>query len=224
MFAPILKTLIIYFVLVISMRIMGKRQVGDLQPGELIVTVLISELAAIPIDDETASIFDAVIPIAVLVALEFFTSKIVLKSVFARKVMNGHSAAVIRDGTVDQKKLKKLRLSIDDLLELLRGQNVFDVSTVAYGLLETNGSLSVLLKAENQPVTNLDLSLNPDSATMPIPVITDGIIRKDELEFSHISVDEIEKILKKHRLKLNEVFFMTVDQNKNVVIIEKDKK
>lgn len=224
MISIVIKTVIIYFLLVLSIRIMGKRQVGDLQPSELIVTVLISELAAIPIDDESVSIFRAVLPIAVLVALEFFVSKIVLKSLFARRVMNGHSAVIIRDGQIDQALLKKLRLSVDDLLELLRGENVFDISTVGYGVLETNGKLSVLLKADHQTVTNMDLALSPCKETMPIPVITDGVIRREELKFAHISTNELEKIMKKEGLKLEEVFFMTIDQNKQVVTVKKAKK
>lgn len=147
----VIRTLIVYATVILSIRIMGKRQIGDMQPGELVITILISDLAAAPIIDRKIPIIIGALPIVVLVIIEVVVSKLVLRSIFVRRVMNGHSAIIIRDGKINQKLLKKLRISVDDLMELLRGENVFDVSTVAFGILETNGSMSVMLKFSEQP-------------------------------------------------------------------------
>lgn len=222
MLMMLLRTVIVYFTVIISIRIMGKRQVGDMQPGELVVTVLMSELAAMPVENTDSPIYECILPVAVLVLLEYVMSKLVLHSIFFRRLMNGHSAVIIRDGEIDQSLLKKLRVSVDDLMEILRGQNVFDVSTVAYGVLETNGNLSVLLKSENQTVTRKDISIKSEKATMPIPVVTDGAVRKEELKFTHMTKETLGKILKSQGVQIKEVFLMTVDQSGKATVVKKN--
>jgi uncharacterized membrane protein YcaP (DUF421 family) len=219
----ILRTLIVYVVVILSIRIMGKRQIGDMQPGELVITILISDLAAAPIIDREIPIFIGAAPIVVLVFVEVVISKLVLRSIFMRRLMNGHSAIIIRDGKIDQILLKKLRISVDDLMELLRGENVFDVSTVAYGILETNGSMSVMLKNHDQPATKADVGAKPEHAALPIPIITDGILRKDELAFTHITKQRLYSILEQEKLKVKDVFLLTVDQSGNTCIVKRDK-
>ena len=219
----ILRTLIVYVVVILSIRIMGKRQIGDMQPGELVITILISDLAAAPIIDREISIFIGAAPIVALVFVEVVISKLVLRSIFMRRLMNGHSAIIIRDGKIDQILLKKLRISVDDLMELLRGENVFDVSTVAYGILETNGSMSVMLKNHDQTATKADVGAKPEHAALPIPIITDGILRKDELAFTHITKQRLYSILEQEKLKVKDVFLLTVDQSGKTCIVKRDK-
>lgn len=220
----VIRTLIVYVTVIFSIRIMGKRQIGDMQPGELVITILISDLAAAPIIDTKIPMIIGVIPIVVLVFIEVAISKIVLRSIFVRRLMNGHSAIIIRDGKIDQILLKKLRISIDDLMELLRGENVFDVSTVAYGILETNGSMSVMLKTQEQTATKGDVDAAFERAALPIPIITDGVLRKEELTFTHITRQKLDSILEKEKLNIKDVFLLTVDQNGNTCIVKRDKK
>ena len=219
----VIRTLIVYATVILSIRIMGKRQIGDMQPGELVITILISDLAAAPIIDRKIPIIIGALPIVVLVIIEVVVSKLVLRSIFVRRVMNGHSAIIIRDGKIDQKLLKKLRISVDDLMELLRGENVFDVSTVAFGILETNGSMSVMLKFSEQTATKGDIGAKPQHAALPIPIITDGVLRKEELSFTHITKEKLNAILEKEKLKIKDVFLLTVDQNGNTCIVKRDK-
>ncbi len=220
----IIKTLIMYFLMMLAIRVMGKRQIGDMQPGELTVTILVSELAARPIGIEETGLLEGIIPLAVLVITEFMISKILLKSILVRRIINGHSAIVIRDGKIDQTLLKKLRITVDDLMEILRGQNVFDFTTVAYGILETNGTLSILPKTAYQPAEKGDVGAKTPSAAMPIAIITDGILRDDEVAFTHISRKKLENFLRDNKLSVKDIFLLTADSSGKIEYIKKEKK
>ena len=159
MLTTIVRTLISYSFIIIGIRLMGKRQIGDMQPGELVITLLISEIAAIPLQDPSQPVILGATAIFSLVALELGISLIAMKSFFFRKFLSGKSAVIIKSGRIDQTQMKKLRMTVLDLVELLRAQNVYDISTVDYAVLETNGSLNVLLKATEQPATVGDLKL-----------------------------------------------------------------
>lgn len=219
----IIRTVIVYITVILSIRIMGKRQIGDMQPGELVITILISDLAAAPIIDRKIPIIIGALPIVVLVVIEVVVSKLVLHSIFVRRLMNGHSAIIIRDGKINQKLLKKLRISVDDLMELLRGENVFDISTVAFGILETNGSMSVMLKNSEQTATKSDVGAAPEHAALPIPIITDGVLRKEEVIFTHITKEKLDAVLEREKLRIEDVFLLTVDQNGKTSIVKRDK-
>lgn len=153
---------------------MGKRQIGEMQPNELVVTLLISETAAIPLQDTTQPILNGLVAIFVLVILEIMISVLSMKSRFMRNIMNGKSAVIIKNGVIDQQMMKSVRMTVLDLVELLRGQDVFDISTVAFAVLEVNGNLSVLLKSAEQPATVADLKIEKKKALLQLPVISDG--------------------------------------------------
>ncbi|MBQ7799983.1 MAG: DUF421 domain-containing protein [Oscillospiraceae bacterium] len=139
----LIRTLILYVIIIISVRIMGRRQVGELQPSELVVTMLISNLASQPMEDRSLPLTIGIIPIITLVCLEVFTSYILKNSPFLRKTICGSPQVIIRDGKIDQKVMKELRFSVDDLVEELRLNNVFDFSEVDCAIVETTGELSV---------------------------------------------------------------------------------
>ena len=222
MIQVLLRTLLVYIMVVLAIRVMGKRQIGDMQPGDLVITILISQIAALPACEPDFPILHGIGAVAMLVLLEWISSLITLKSVTVRRFMNGRSAVLIRDGKIDQKALKKQRVSLDDLLEMLRVQSVFDVSEVAYGILENNGTLSILLRASKCPATPEDLSLSVELSVMPIPLITDGILRKEKLDFAHIREADVRRELEKKALTVREVFLMTADQNGQFDIIKKE--
>ena len=215
----IVRTVVLYIFLTFGVRLMGKRQIGDMQPNELIVTLLISEIAAIPLQDTSQPLLFGIAAIFMLVVLEIAVSILVMKFRKIRKLMNGKSVVIIKNGEIDQKAMKDVRMTVLDLIELLRGQDVFDISTVAFAVLEVNGDLSVLLKSAEQPATAKDLKLTPKSAVLPLPVITDGKIEHDSLNALKVTESEINKLLKINKTKVQDVFLMTMDRNKNINII-----
>ena len=224
MLMSVVRTFVLYAVVILCMRLMGKRQVGDLQPSELVVTMMIAELASIPMQDLDRPVINGVIAIFVLTFIEIVLSVITLKSPFFRKILEGKSAIIIKDGVIDQKMMKKLRVTIDDLLEGIRQEGVFSIDTVEFAIMETNGKLTVQKKAKEEPVTPKDLELDVDKKSLPTVIISDGkLIESVFDEFSVVKrKDAMEKLKKKH-LEIKDVFLMTVNENKEFVIVRKEK-
>ena len=200
---------------------MGKRQIGDMQPNELVITLLISEIAAIPLQDMDQPVFIGVVAIFSLVIIEIFISILSMKSNFIRKIVNGKSVIIIKDGVIDQKAMKSVRMTVFDLIELLRSQEVFDISSVLFAVLEVNGSLSVLLKNQYKPLTAEDVKIEKDDGSLPLPVISDGKIISQSLEFLNLNQKKLAKILQKNKIKSKDVFLMMIDGNGNDTIIKK---
>ena len=222
MIITITRTIILYIFVTLGIRLMGKRQIGEMQPNELVVTLLISEIAAIPLQDTSQPILNGVVAIFMLVILEILISVISMKSLFMRKIMNGKSAVIITNGVIDQQMMKSVRMTVLDLVELLRGQDVFDISTVAFAVLEVNGNLSVLLKSSEQPATAADLNVKEDKALLPLPVISDGKIIKESLEAIGTDEGAVRKMLKGDNV--SDIFLMTMDRDGNHSIIKQRKK
>lgn len=224
LFITIIRTLILYIIVIASVRLMGKRQVGDMQPGELVVTILISEIAAIPIQNIDEPVFSGIMAIITLIAVEVMISFISMKSLKFRKIVNGGSAIIIKNGEIDQKLLKQLRLTVPDLMEVLRLQNVFDIQEVSYAILETNGNLSVLLKPEFRQVTITDANIKPNADVMPTLIVSDGTIIEDGLKLAKLERSFIDKLLKHNKIMLKDIFLLTADQNGKYNLIKKDRK
>lgn len=220
MIITIIRTVILYVFVTLGIRLMGKRQIGEMQPNELVVTLLISEIAAIPLQDTSQPIIDGVVAIFMLVILEIIISVISMKSMFMRKIMNGKSAVIIKNGVIDQNVMRRVRMTVLDLVELLRGQNVFDISTVAFAVLEVNGNLSVLLKSPEQPATAGDLNIEKEDALLPLPVISDGKIIKESLGALEIDETDVTETVKANKTEVKKVFLMTMDRYKNISIIK----
>lgn len=199
---------------------MGKRQIGDMQPNELVITLLISEIAAIPLQDMNQPLLVGICAIFTLIVLEIAVSALALKSFFVRKLMSGRSVILIKNGVIDQQSMRDVRMSVLDLIELLRAQEVFDINDVAFAVLEVSGELSVLLKKQAQPVTVSDADINTDDNTMPMLVISDGKIVNESLEALQINKNDFNSRLQKMKLKVKDVFLMTLDRdgNKNVIM------
>ncbi len=222
MFVTLIRTVILYVFAIVSIRVMGKRQIGELQPSDLVVTLLISQIISIPIQDTDIPLVNTIIPILLLVGFEIITSALNMKSIKFRTYMQGHPVVIINDGNLDQKLLKDLRFTVDDLLESLRQKDVFDISQVQYAIVETNGQLSVLLKPENDTVTREDLSLSPAPQGYKCPVIIDGKIVENDFKICNTNTEKINKIVKKEKLEIKEILLMTVDSVGNHTIIRKE--
>ena len=222
MFVTLIRTVILYIFAIFSIRIMGKRQIGELQPSDLVVTLLISQIISIPIQDTDIPLVNTIIPIFLLVGFEILTSVFNMKSIKFRTFMQGHPVVIINDGNLDQKLLCELRFTVDDLLESLRQKDVFDISQVQYAIVETNGQLSVLLKAEHDTVTREDMKLSPDPQGYKCPVIIDGKIVEKDFRICNTTKKKIEKTVKKEKLEIKEILLMTVDAAGNHTIIRKE--
>ncbi len=169
-----LRCLILYFFLLLAMRLMGKRQLGELQPFELAITLVASELVCIPMADATIPIIYGIIPVFSLFLVHIIITKLATKSVRFRKFLNGKPVIIIEKGNILPNVLKELNMNIDDIMEALRGNGYFNPSEVEYAILETNGSLTVLPKSQSKPVSPEDLGLKLPPAEIPVTVIMEG--------------------------------------------------
>ena len=222
MISTIIRTFIIYCAVGVCVRLMGKRQLGELQPGELIITILVSEIAATPITDNTLPIINGILPLLLLASFEIISSVIARKSVKFRYITEGTPVTVIKDGILQQQALKTLRYTIDDLLAALRQKDIFDISQVQYAIVETNGQLSVLLKADYDTVTREDMNLSPSPQGYQCPVIIDGKIVEKDFKICNTNNKKIETIISKEKLQIKDILLMTVDSAGNHTIIRKD--
>ena len=168
MAVPFVRTLLLYLAVVFAVRLMGKRQIGELDPSELVVTILVSDLAAVPMQDLGIPMLSGLVPIAALVMVEILMSFVSLKSRTFRRLLNGQPAIIIRRGQIDQDKLRQLRLTTDEIVEALRKQSVASVGDVKYGVIEPDGTLTVVLRQPQQPVTAEMLSLTPKDTGLPL--------------------------------------------------------
>ena len=221
MLITIARTAILYFFMIFIIRIMGKRQIGQLQPGELVITIMISEIATLPMEDNSIPLLQAIIPATVLALLEITVSFASLKIIRLREILQGHAVVVIRNGQPDVNQLRRLRYSMDDLLESLRQKDVFDISDVQYAIAETDGSLSVLLMPEKRAASVGDVGAKPDNKTLPRTLISDGRLIKTQVQKSNMSEEKIERLLKKKKIGRKDVLLLTADDNGNINIIKK---
>lgn len=223
MFVTLIRTVILYVFAIASIRVMGKRQIGELQPSDLVVTLLISQIISIPIQDTDIPLVNTIIPILLLVGFEILISVFNMKSIKFRSLMQGNPVIIINDGDINQKLLKDLRFTLDDLLESLRQKDIFDISQVQYAIVETNGQLSVLLKPEYDTLTRDDLKLQPEPQGYKCPVIIDGKIVEQDFKICNMTVNKIERITKKKNIQIKDILLMTVDSAGNHTIIRKEK-
>ena len=218
----VVRTFIVYCLVAVFIRIMGKRQLGELQPFDLVITILISDIAAAPITDTQKPLLHSLIPLTLLVSLEIICSLINLKSVKFRTISEGNPITIIRSGELQQKQLKKLRFTINDIISALRQKDIFNIEDVDFAIVETNGTLSILLKPDKRNSTPLNYDKPEKDTGMPCPVIIDGKIMPDSLEDCLSSRNEIESILKREKISQESIALMTMDKSKKIYIIKKD--
>lgn len=221
MIANVIRTFIIYCAVGVCVRLMGKRQLGELQPGELIITILVSEIAATPITDGTIPIINGIIPLFLLASFEIISSVIARKSVKFRYFTDGKPITVIKDGILQQKALKKLRFTIDDVLVALRQKDIFDINDVEYAVAETNGTLSVLPKAPKRTLTPETSEGKEKNGGAPYTVVVDGVILESSVSESTVTLDEVKRKIKRENVELKDILLMTVDKNKTYRVILK---
>lgn len=223
MMISVLRTVILYFMVILSLRLMGKRQIGELEPSELVVTIMISELATIPMQETGAPLMKGLFPILALLTLEIFLSAFLMKSIRFRKLLCGKPSLVIENGKVIQKELKKNRLTIDELIEELRFQSVTDISTVQYGVLETNGQLSIILYAAERPAKAGETAT--DLGGLPVIIVNDGRLMTYNMRKKGITEKWLSSELKSRGAdSIRDVYLFMVDERNNIYYLPKEMK
>ena len=223
MLQVLMRVLIIYVVVIVAVRLMGKRQVGEMQPTELVITILLSEIATMPVGDGGKAMLPYICGVLLLAALEIINSFAAICSNRYRVILEGRPVIVIRNGVIDQKQLKKLRVTVEDLTAALRDRGFFDVSKISYAVMETNGKISALPKPEENPVTPRDIKLPCRDSGMPITVIYDGRIITRNFGECAMTEGKLNVLLKKHGLSAKQILLMTVDMLGRENIILRDR-
>ena len=218
------RTLILYLILMVGLRLMGKRQIGELEPSELVLTLIISDLAAVPMQDFGIPLANGVFPIITLLCVSMLISFFSLKSIRFRGLVCGYPTVIIREGKILQQNMARNRFTVDELMEELRCQGYSDLSAVKYAVLETSGQVSVLPYTKDAPTTPKVLKLDiQDDVTLPVLVINDGRVMSDNLTASGHNAAWLEKQLKERKLTSpKQVFLMTVDESESVVCVVKE--
>ena len=218
------RTVILYLLLMVGLRLLGKRQIGELEPSELVLTLIISDLAAVPMQDFGIPLVNGVFPILILLCLSMILSFVNLKSVRFRSILCGKPAIIIREGRLVQQNMNKTRLTIDELYEQLRSQGITDLKSVKYAILETNGKISVLPYTRESPVTPKILGAQvQDETLLPILLINDGRVMSDNLRASGRDLRWLEQQLRARKLSSpRQVFLLTVDESGAVECVAKE--
>lgn len=217
-----IRALIIYFFVITAVRLMGKRQVGELKPHELVITILLSAIAVIPLEENSMPLANCLVPIMLFISLEILVAALSMKSLKFRNLIQGRPIFIIRKGKLDQKKLKELRFTVDDIVDALRQKDIFDLSEVEDAIIETNGSISVLPKAENKPLTPADVGISVEEKGMPIAIVMDGKPVNEYFNECKIKDSEIELILQTQNKDVKKIMLLTIDDNGNTYLINKE--
>lgn len=223
MFIVFFRTLIIYFIIIVCLRVMGKRQLGELQPSEFVIAILISNIATLSIEDTDIPLIGAIVPILTLMSAEVILSFVILKSGKAQKIVTGNPVVIIRNGNIDQKSMLNLRFSIEDLMSQLRISGFFDIEDVDWAIVETNGQLSVYPKSDSQPLTLKNLTeTHGQNITPPMVLISDGVLCSTVLKECNLTEKWLEGVLKKEKLEKSNIFLMTCDSSAKYHIVKKE--
>lgn len=217
------RALILYSLILLGTRLMGKRQIGQLQPFEFSITLLIAEVAAIPLTDTSIPLLKGAITIGTLIFAQLFISYIALKSDKAREFISGRPVILVSNGKIIEEELRKERYNINDLIEQLRVSGYDNLFDVAFAILENNGQVSVIPKANKRPVTPEDLNIKVDNSTLTYDVIIDGRLMSQNLKELNVEKKWLMGELKKNNINsISEVFYASLDINKNLFFQKKE--
>lgn len=218
------RTVIIYVVLMIAMRMMGKRQIGELEISDLITTLLISEIASLPITDNDIPVSHAIVPIVLLMTIEVVTSTMVANLPNVKNWITARPATLIENGRLCQKEMKKARISADELISELRQREITDLSEVRYAILEQNGKISVLPQARAKPPTAKQWNLSIEDDGLYYIIIDKGCINDYNLHQLHLSKKKLEEVLSLEGLSRKDIYLMMMNETGDIKMIRKDKK
>lgn len=214
MLTIMIRSIVIYLIVLLVFRLMGKRQLGQMQPFELVLTLIIADLATIPMAEVSVPVLHGIVPLLTLVILHFVLTIISRTSQTFSKIISGKPVILINPKGIDYQAMKKLNLSTDDIFAALREQGYFNINQVQYAIMETNGKVSVMPKAEFSPTTNGDMNLDQEESFLPIILVSEGKMIKENLALAGFKEQNVQDLIKKqeNKIKLKEILLLTVDQ------------
>lgn len=216
MLTVFIRVLIIYITVLIFLRLMGKRQIGEMQPYEVVITLIIADLATIPMSDTNVPLLHGILPLAILVLIHYAITFLTRKSITIRRIMSGKPVVVISPQGIMYQALKDLNMNIDDLLEALRQGNYYSFDQILYAIVETNGKMSIIPTSENAPATAQDVGKQNPPAQIPHVIVSDGKLVKDEVKSSKINLKQLNKMLDKLKTNIKNLLVFTIDDDGKV--------
>jgi len=216
------RTIFLYLVLILSIRLMGKRQIGQLEASEFVVTMLVANLASIPMQDSDIPLLSGLVPILTVLGMELVLSWLILKSVVFRKIFCGKPVILIDNGKILRENLRSTRLTLDELTGHLRQKDVLDIRSVQFAILETDGSLSVFPYPGSRPASAKEAGISTGKQYLPITIIEDGYLSKDNLKLAGKDTDWVAEMLRQHGAELDGTLLLSVDKADQVVWMGKE--
>ena len=217
----LIRALILYILVIFSVRLMGKRQLGELQPSELVITILVSNIATLPLEDTDIPMIVGITPILMLVCFEVTVSWLGLRLPKIRELISGSPKTLISNGSIDREVMRELRFSVDDIMTALRSKDVFDISEVQFAIVETNGSISVMKRPSADTPVRAELCINADDSDPPQVIVSDGRVISAALRSLGFDPSFASRTAKQNNLKLSEIFIMTADSSGKCCIFRK---
>ena len=217
-----LRTAILYFVLIISVRLMGKRQVGQMEPSEFVVTMLVANLASIPMQDEGIPLFTGLVPILTVVGAELVLSALCMGPIWLRRLLCGKPVILIENGHILQSNLRRTRISADELTGHLRLKEILDLETVQYAILETNGNISVFLYPEDRPANAREAGIRVEEQSLPITIVDDGRLLQKNMRLAKKDRRWVDQVLDGHQATVADTFLLTVDGTDKVLWLPRE--
>ena len=219
-----MRTIILYTALILAMRLLGKRQIGQMEPSEFVVAMLVADLASIPMQNNAIPLVNGLVPILTVMGLELILSHLSLKSIRLRKLLCGKPVILIDNGKIIQENLRRTQVTLDELSGHLREKDVLDIQTVQYAILETNGNLSVFPYPSEQPATARDAGVKAAKQYLPITLISDGRLLADNLKRAKKDGAWLHKVLRERNATLDGTWLLTVDDGEHVYYIPKEER
>lgn len=221
MWTMIWRTVLFHAILIVTVRLLGKRQIGEMEPSEFVVTMLLANLATIPMEEPDRSILHGIVPIGLVIAAEMLMALLMFRSIRVRRLLCGKPVILIENGRILEKNLRQTHVNLDELTMHLREQEIFDLSEVKFAILETNGQLSTLLYAKDRPASAKDAGIKATETELPVTLISDGNLMQDNLKIAKRDAAWVSKELQKRNCKLTEVLLMTLDSAGKVYFVKK---
>lgn len=218
----LIRTMIVYAILIGTMRFMGKRQLGELEITELVTTLFLSEIATLPIGNPTIPIIYAVIPLLTILTLEITLSVVLLKCPKLKNIASARPSVLIRHGKIDQKELQRIRISVDELISEIRQEGLSTFAEVDYAILEQNGKISVIPKKNEQPLTPKDAGLQITESGILHALIEDGTVNKYNMKEMNLDLAWLTAKLQERSLTVKQVFFLGIDDAEQLYWVEKE--
>ncbi len=217
-----IRTIVLYLVLIAVIRLMGKRQVGQMEPAEFVVTMLVANLAAIPMQDGAIPLLSGLVPILTVLGVELVLSVLAMNNVAVRRALCGKPVILIENGNILQSALRKTRVTLDELSGHLREKGVLDPKTVQYAILETNGELSVFQYPKEKPATARDAGITASKQSLPVTLVSDGRLLEENLRIAGKDAQWVKKTLAQHNADVAQTFLLTVDALETVRFFRKE--